>query len=67
MKAQFRILDGTEVINQYEMEYNSAKDLNDMFHVSRQVWGEYMVEVETEWGVMSYSHTYAEEVRRGWA
>ena len=67
MTAQFRVLDGTQVINQYEMEYISNKDLNDMFQVSRQVWDEYMVEVETEWGVMSHSHTYAEEVKRGWA
>lgn len=67
MKAQFRILAGTEVVNQYEMEYSSARELNDLFHEARQVWDEYMVEVEIEWGVMSYSHTHAEEVRRGWA
>lgn len=67
MTAKFRVLDGAQVINQYEVEYISNKDLNDMFHASRQVWDEYMVEVETEWGVMSYSHTYAEEVKRGWA
>lgn len=67
MKAQFRILAGTEVVNQYEMEYSSAKELNDLFHEARKVWDENAVEVEVEWGVMSYSHTYAEEVRRGWA
>ena len=67
MTAQFRVLNGTQVVNQYEMEYSSTKELNDMFHEARKVWDEYMVEVEMDWGVMSYSHTYAEEVKRGWA
>lgn len=67
MTAQFRVLNGTQVVNQYELEYSSTKELNDMFHEARKVWDEYMVEVEMDWGVMSYSHTYAEEVKRGWA
>lgn len=67
MTAKFRVLDGTEVIRSYELEYTTTKGLNNLFHEARQVWDEYMVEVETEWGVMSYSHTYADEVKQGWA
>ena len=67
MNAQFRVLDGQKVIKQYEMEYSSAKELNDLFHEVRKVWDEYMVEVHMEGGMMSYSHTYAELVKRGWA
>jgi len=67
MNAQFRVLDGQKVIKQYEMEYSSAKELNDLHHEARKVWDEYMVEVENEYMVMSFSHTYAEEVKRGWA
>jgi len=67
MKAQFKVLDGTQVINQYELEYSTSKELNDLHHDARKVWDEYMVEVENEYMVMSFSHTYAEEVRRGWA
>ena len=62
MIAQFKVLDGTQVISQYEMEYSSAKELNDLFHEARKVWAEFMVEVEVEWGVISYSCTYAREV-----
>jgi hypothetical protein len=67
MNAQFRVLDGQKVIKQYEMEYSSAEELNDLHHEARKVWDEYMVEVENEYMVMSFSHTYAEEVRRDWA
>ena len=62
MIAQFKVLDGTQVISQYEMEYSSAKELNDLFHEARKVWAEFMVEVEVEWGVISYSCTYAREL-----
>ena len=67
MNAQFKVLDGQKVIKQYEMEYSSAKELNDLFHEARKVWAEYMVEVHMEGGMMTYSHTYAELVKRGWA
>ena len=62
MIAQFKVLDGTQVVNQYEMEYSSAKELHDLFHEARKVWAEFMVEVETELATMSYSCTYAREV-----
>jgi hypothetical protein len=67
MTAQFKVLDGTQVINQMVVEYDSPKELNDIFHAVRKEWAEYMVEVENEYMTMTYSHPYAEEVRRGWA
>jgi len=63
MKAQFKVLDGQEVIQVYEMEFNHAEELNELFQESRKVWGEYMVEVDTDYITMSSSHTYAEEVK----
>ena len=63
MKAQFKILDGQEVIQVYEMEFNQAKELNELFQEAREVWAEYMVEVDTDYMTMSSSHTYAEEVK----
>jgi hypothetical protein len=64
MQAQFRILDGTQVVNQYSLEYGSTKELNDLFHEARKVWAEYMVEVDMEWGTMGFSHTYAEQIKK---
>ncbi len=63
MKAQFKVLDGQEVIKVYEMEFNQAKELNKLFQEAREVWAEYMVEVDTDYMTMSSSHTYAEEVK----
>ena len=65
MKAQFKVLDGQEVIWIYEMEFQQAKELNKLFQESRKIWGEYMVEVDTDYMTMSASHTYADEVRLG--
>jgi len=65
MKAQFKVLDGQEVIWVYEMEFQQAKELNELFQESRKIWGEYMVEVDTDYMTMSSSHTYADEVRLG--
>ena len=50
MKAIFRVLKGQEVIFKYEMEFQQAKELNELFQESRKIWGEYMVEVDTEIG-----------------
>ena len=63
MKAQFKVLDGQEVIQVYEMEFNHVKELNELFQESRKVWAEYMVEVDTDYMTMSSSHTYEEEVK----
>jgi hypothetical protein len=64
MIAQFKVLNGTQVVKQYDMEYSSAKELHDLFHEARRVWDEYMVEVETELTIMSYSCTYAKEMEQ---
>jgi len=64
MQAQFRILNGTEVVSQMVVEYYSTKELNDIFHAVRKEWAEFMVEMEMNGGVMTYSHTYAEQIRR---
>ena len=66
MIAYFKIMNGTQVINQLVVECDSTKQLNDIFHATRKEWAEYMVEMEIDGGTVSYSHTYAEEVRRGW-
>ena len=65
MKAQFKVLDGQEVIQAYEMEFDQVKELIELFQESRKIWAEYQVVVDTEFTVMSSSHTYAEEVRLG--
>lgn len=62
MKAQFKVLDGQEVIQAYEIEFNQAEELQELFQEAREVWAEYTVEVDTEFMTMSSSHTYAEEV-----
>ena len=62
MKAQFKVLDGQEVIQTYEIEFNQAEELQELFQEARKVWAEYTVEVDTEFMTMSSSHTYAEEV-----
>ena len=64
MQAQFRILNGTEVVSQMVVEYYSTKELNDIFHAVRKEWAEFMVEMEMNGGVMTYNHTYAEQIRR---
>ena len=63
MKAQFKVLDGQEVIQTYEIEFNQAEELQELFQEARKVWAEYHVVVDTEFTVMSSSHTYAEEVK----
>lgn len=65
MKAIFRVLDGQEVIKVYEMDFQSVKELNELFQESRKVWAEYMVEVDTDYMTLAYSHSYAEEVKMG--
>ena len=63
MKAQFKVLDGQEIIQAYEMEFDQVKELIELFQESRKIWAEYQVVVDTEFTVMSSSHTYAEEVK----
>jgi hypothetical protein len=64
MIAQFRVLDGTVLKAEYDMEYDTTFELNELFHEARKVWAEYIVEVDTHYMTMTYSHTYAEELKR---
>jgi hypothetical protein len=50
-----------EVVKQYELEYDTMDGLYDTFVVSRQVWDEYLVTVDTEDSELSSSHTWREE------
>ena len=63
MKAIFRVLKGQEVVFSYEMDFQSVKELNELFQESRKVWAEYIVEVDTDYMTMSSSHSYAEEAK----
>jgi len=63
MKAIFRVLKGQEVVFSYEMDFQSVKELNELFQESRKVWAEYMVEVDTDCMTLSASHSYAEEAK----
>jgi 2-succinyl-5-enolpyruvyl-6-hydroxy-3-cyclohexene-1-carboxylate synthase len=51
----------TEPEATYQLEYSSPQELKELYEEARQVWGEYVVEVETDGMIMSSSHTYAEE------
>ena len=63
MKAQFKVLDGQEVIQAFEIEFQQAEELKELFQKARKMWAEYMVEVDTDYMTMSSSHSYAEEVK----
>jgi hypothetical protein len=65
MKAQFKVLDSQEVIQAFEIEFEQVKELYKLFQEARKVWAKYHVVVDTEFTVMSSSHTYADEVRLG--
>lgn len=60
--AEFKIknVEGV-VVDQYYLPYESAKELNDLVAEARQVWDEFYVEIETEFFVQSFSHTYKQE------
>ena len=62
--VEFRIMsaDGSQMIDNYYLPYNSADELNTLILEARQVWGEFKVEAETDLFVQSFSHTYSEEV-----
>lgn len=62
--ATFRVIDTktAEVIKTYELEYTEPKHLNTLFHEARQVWDEYQVEAETDGFLLSYSHTWRDQL-----
>ena len=68
MNATFRVYfptgnfpNTTEPEATYQLEYSSPQELKELYEEARQVWSEYMVEVETDDMIMSSSSTYAEE------
>ena len=62
--ATFRVIDTktAEVIKTYELEYTDGKDLNKSYQEARQVWSEYQVEAETDGFLLSYSHTWRDQL-----
>ena len=61
MIATFKVYDKGKIIEEYYMEYNSHKELHNLFHEARKVWAEYHVVAETSEYNMTYSHTYKEQ------
>lgn len=67
MQANFKILDGTNIIKEYSIEYlpiPGEPTLTKLFEEAREVWSEYHVEVETDSFILSKSHTYAQEMKK---
>ena len=65
--AQFRIFDGIKLVREYEIDYKvvpGERTLNQLFQEAREIWAEYHVEVVTDTFIISWSDTYAEEVKR---
>jgi hypothetical protein len=66
-KATIKVIDKDttpnhpKVIKQYEIEYTDADDLMTHYEAARKVWDEYFVEADTQYMVMTSSHTYKEE------
>ena len=61
MKAKIKVRQGEQLVTEYEIEYNGARELNTLYQEARQVWAEYDVTVETPTHNISYSHTYKEQ------
>lgn len=61
MKAKIKVKEGDNLIKEYEIEYNSARELNTLYQEARKVWEEYDVVAETPAYDISYSHTYQQQ------
>lgn len=46
----------------YVLEYSTAKELNELWQEARQVWSEFVVEVNTDGFIMVNETPYAEMV-----
>jgi hypothetical protein len=62
MKANIKVKQGDNVIKEYTIEYDSARELNALYQEAREVWAEYDVIAETPSYDISYSHTYKEQI-----
>ena len=65
--AEFRIMtpdrfNRAETVDSYYLSYNSHKELQSLIQEAREVWNEYIVEVQTDLCIQSFSHTYSEEL-----
>jgi hypothetical protein len=51
-----------EVSYSFEMEYNNSIELNNIVTHARMMWGDCIIEAETDLFTQSFSHTYSQEV-----
>jgi hypothetical protein len=64
--AEFRIMtpdrfNRAETVDNYYLSYNSHKELQGLIQEAREAWDEYIVEVQTDLCIQSFSHTFKEE------
>lgn len=72
--ALFQIIDPENGVafNEYELTYSSPKELQGLFQEAREVWDEYLVNVQFGWNEeheiyayeMTYGETYQAQVAR---
>lgn len=65
--AEFRIMtpdrfNRAETVDNYYLSYNSHKELQSLIQEARELWDEYIVEVQTDLCIQSFSHTFKEEL-----
>ena len=65
--AEFRIMtpdrfNRAEIVDNYNLSFSSYKELHDLIQEARELWDEYIVEVQTDLCIQSFSHTYKEEL-----
>ena len=51
-----------ETLDNYYLSYNSHKELQSLIQEARELWDEYIVEVQTDLCIQSFSHTFKEEL-----
>lgn len=61
MKAKIKVKEGNNIIKEYEIEYNSVRELHTLHNEAREVWAEYDVIAETPTYNVGYSHTYQQQ------
>ena len=65
--AEFRIMtpdrfNRAEIVDNYNLSFSSYEELHDLIQEARESWDEYIVEVQTDLCIQSFSHTYKEEL-----
>ena len=51
-----------EVVDTYKLPYDSPKELNDLAQEARETYPDHVVEAHVDLFIMSFSHTYNEEL-----